>query len=376
MFLSAHDTRGGTTNYIGTLRDHLVRLGLPCRRVALYKAFISETLAYDDVLLPQQKLSLPQYLSAMVKFIAHVRRERPQAVLAVMPLAGVAAGLAGLVTGTPAINTHHSPYDKNGRLVRLLDKLVGTLGGYRQIVCVSQAVADSYARHPKAYRDRLLVIPNGVPHIAANADRAQTFAKLGLPPSLPVVFMAGRLAPQKNVLIAVEAVAKVEGVVLAMSGDGPLRGELLALAQQRGISERVHLLGQIDRQDLVNLMFSCDAFMQISRFEGQSMALLEAAYAGAAPIVSNIPVQREVITTPSGQLAGIACDPQDPADVARAIAALVLDPQHRDQVRANLKELRPFVRTERQMLEDYEQLLRPLVAGAEGAAGMASRSAA
>lgn len=357
LFLSAHDTRGGTTNYIKTLRGRLERTGVPCRAIALYSAYFSDPSGFDEVLVPGRHPSLWAYARAIAKFVARVRRDSPAAILTVMPIANVAAGLAGWVSGSVAICTHHSPHDKNGRLVRVLDMIMGTLGAYRRIVCVSDAVAQTYARHPRPYRERITVVPNGVPSIMADAERAATIAKFGLSDQAPIVFMAGRLAPQKNVLTAVEAIANVEGVQLVLSGDGPLRDDLVALAARLGVGNRVHLLGQIDRQDLVNLMFHCDAFMQISMYEGQSMALLEAVYAGAPPIISDIPEQREVITVAPGTIAGIACDPCDPEHVAAAIKQILFDEVRRREVLANLAALAPSIRTEDRMLDDYERLL-------------------
>jgi glycosyltransferase involved in cell wall biosynthesis len=362
LLLSAHDTRGGTTNYIGNLRRRFERDGHKCQSAALYSAFISDPHAFDRVVDRRQKPSLFGYASIVSRFVSLVRRQRPAAILTVMPLANVAAGVAGWFSRAAVICTHHSPHDKNGRVVRMLDMVMGTLGAYDRIVCVSEAVAQSYANHPKSYRDRVSVISNGVPMIKPASTRSETLARLDLPASEPVVFVAGRLAEQKNVLMAIEAIARVEGVRLVFSGDGPLREDMIALAARLGVSDRVHLLGQIERQDLIDLMFHCDAFMQISRFEGQSMALLEAVYAGAPPIVSDIAVQIEVIRLDGSRLAGIACDPADAGDVARAIREMLFDTQRRAAVEQHLAELAPTIRTENQMLDDYSHLVHDSLA--------------
>lgn len=375
IFLSAHDTRGGTTNYIKTLRQRFEQEGTSCRSVALYSGFIPDPSGFDEVIAPQRKLSAFAYLRAIAGFVSRVRQSGPAVILTVMPMANVAAGLAGWFSKSKVVCTHHSPHDKNGRLVRILDMIMGTLGAYDSIICVSEAVAESYARHPLAYRKRLTVVPNGVPPIHAASDRAETLKRLALPADKPIVFMAGRLAPQKNVLTAVEAIAKVENARLVMSGDGPLKQDLITLAAELGVTDRVHLLGQIDRQDLIDLMFHCDAFMQISIFEGQSMALLEAVYAGALPIVSDIPVQIEVIRLDKERIAGIACDPMDAADVARATNEMLFDVARRREVATNLAALAPNIRTEGQMLDDYWRILRPMLTSGKptDAAGMSKK---
>jgi len=361
--LSGNDTQGGITRFVQALRAGIEDAGQTCRSVALHQAFISHPDAFDEVLVRQRRLTPWQHAAAVLRLLALVGRERPVAILTVMPLAGVAAALAGWLTGTPVIATHHSLYQENGHLVRWLDTAVGRLGGYRQIVCVSRAVAESFAGHPPAYRARLCVIPNGVAPVMPSANRAQCFGKWGLPVEAPVVVMAGRLARQKNVLTAVRAVAQLEGVHLALAGDGPLRGEVAALARDLGAEKRVHLLGQLSHADVVDLTFAADVFLQISLYEGQSLALLDAVRVATPAVVSDIAVQREVITGPMGMMAGETCDPRDPQAVAQALAQLLHDRARHRQVREALLQLAPLVRSEAQMVADYQEVLAPVLDG-------------
>lgn len=361
LFLSAHDTRGGTVNYIKTLRRRFEAAGYTCGSAALYSGFDPDPSGVEEVVTPRKKLGALRYIATIARFVAAMRQRRPRVILTVMPMANVAAGIAAWVSGALVLVTHHSPYDKNGRLVRQLDKIAGTLGFYREIVCVSQAVADSYSRHPRPYRERISVVPNGVPPMQVKATRAEILLRLGLASDLPIVYMAGRLAPQKNLLRAVEAVGRVEGVRLVLSGDGELRTEILALVERLGISDRVHLLGLIERQDMIDLMAACDAFMQVSLYEGQSMSLLEALFVKALPVVSDIPVQLEVIRMTDGEEAGFTCDPMDVDDIARALRTALFDVARREAAMATVARLAPTVRTEEQMLCDYERILNATV---------------
>lgn len=361
LFLSTHAGRGGTVNYIKALRGRFERSGYVCASAALYSGFDPDVSGVEEILVFREDLPALAYIATVARLLVDVRRRRPAVIVTVMPMANVVAALAGWLSGAAVVVTHHSPHDKNGRVVGLLDKLVGTLGGYTEIVCVSQAVSESFARHPAAYRERLSVIPNGVPPMRVHSARSETLARLGLPDDVPVVYMAGRLAPQKNVLKAVEAVAKVEGARLVLSGDGPLRSEIVTLAQRLGISHRLHLLGLIDRQDMIDLMACCDAFLQVSLYEGQSMSLLEAIHVGAPPVVSDIPVQLEVIRMADGTEAGITCDPTDVEDIARAVRTVLFDAGARAAVLSSVARLAPQIRTEEQMLSDYQRVLRQIV---------------
>lgn len=369
VFVSGHDTRGGTTNFIKVLRRRFEQDGFACRSVALYPGYIPDPTAVELVLTGRPSPGVATLLTAVARLVSLCRREPPVALLGLMPFSNVAAGIAARFGGGVVICGHHSPYDQNGRLVRLLDKIAGSVGLYREVICVSEAVAKSFAKHPWAYRRRLRVIANGVPPIAQASDRAATVARLGLPSDLPIVFMAGRLAEQKNVLMAVRAISQVAGARLVMSGEGPLREQIIALVAELGLGDRVHLLGLIDKQDMVDLMANSDAFMQISHYEGQSMALLEAIYVGALPIVSDIAVQTEVIRMGDGALAGVVCDQTDVTSVARALRALLFDPAVRGAVSKNVAQLAPILRTEAQMVDDYAALLQAASNAAAGQEG-------
>jgi len=63
-------------------------------------------------------------------------------------------------------------------------------------------------------------------------------------PSTPAVLFAGRLVPVKGVDRLLHALARVPGMVrLLVAGDGPDRTRLSDLAQDLGLTNRVHFLG-------------------------------------------------------------------------------------------------------------------------------------
>src|SRR5262245_1284535 len=80
---------------------------------------------------------------------------------------------------------------------------------------------------------------------------------------------AGRLDPLKDPQLALDALALLlarEGRArLIVAGDGELRDTLGEEAQRLGIAERVHFVGEVEREDLATLMRSCDAFLLTSK---------------------------------------------------------------------------------------------------------------
>jgi GalNAc-alpha-(1->4)-GalNAc-alpha-(1->3)-diNAcBac-PP-undecaprenol alpha-1,4-N-acetyl-D-galactosaminyltransferase len=105
----------------------------------------------------------------------------------------------------------------------------------------------------------------------------------------PTIITVGRLVEQKglDVLLAAWATAspRLPGWRLAIVGDGPLRGELVALAQTLGVGDSIDWYGHLS--DPFPLLRAAKFFVLTSRFEGTPNALLEAMACGLPGVVSD-----------------------------------------------------------------------------------------
>ena len=132
-------------------------------------------------------------------------------------------------------------------------------------------------------QDRIHMIPNGVILPDEAGIENATAARGG-----NVLLYAGRLAPEKNINLLIEAFGAVaplwEGLELWIAGDGPLSSALRARAIEIGkAGGQVHFLGQIS--DMASVYEKADFFVSASDAEGQSNALLEAMAHGLIPLV-------------------------------------------------------------------------------------------
>jgi glycosyltransferase involved in cell wall biosynthesis len=146
--------------------------------------------------------------------------------------------------------------------------------------------------------------------------------RLGLAPEVPLVGVAGRLVPIKDVGTLLTAIARLPGVHVALLGDGELRGPLEAQARHLGIEHRSHFLGWYD--DVAGAMADCDVVALSSLNEGTPVAMIE-ALAGATPVVATDVggvgfVVRDGVT---GRLA----PPGDPAALAEQLQRVLEDPE-------------------------------------------------
>lgn len=111
------------------------------------------------------------------------------------------------------------------------------------------------------------------------------------------IAMVGRLWRQKNPACFIDAAAKVlerrSDVRFFLLGDGELRESLDERIRAYGIASHVHILGW--RKDIPNLLAGLDIFVLPSRWEGLSLALLEALSSGLAVAASDIPGNRDLV---------------------------------------------------------------------------------
>jgi glycosyltransferase involved in cell wall biosynthesis len=122
------------------------------------------------------------------------------------------------------------------------------------------------------------------------------------------------------------AAAQDSSLVLVLAGDGSLRGWVEEFVARSGLQHRVELAGRLDRAALVDRLRQADVYLSCSRSDGSSISLLEAMSVGAAPIVSDIPGNREWVRNhENGWLVPVG----DARALADAILASVSDPATR-----------------------------------------------
>jgi glycosyltransferase involved in cell wall biosynthesis len=107
-------------------------------------------------------------------------------------------------------------------------------------------------------------------------------------------------------------------------GDGPLRGEIEALAGRLGLGGRVVFPGLLD--DVRPCLAAIDVYLMTSEFEGLPLALLEAMAAGRAVMVTAVGGIPEAVT--DGET-GVVCRFGDVEAQAGGVGDLLADPVRR-----------------------------------------------
>ncbi|MFL5828089.1 MAG: glycosyltransferase, partial [Thermoleophilaceae bacterium] len=178
-------------------------------------------------------------------------------------------------------------------------------------------------------RRRLTVIPCGV-------DLELFRPRPGLPerePGTPRRLLClGRLVERKGVGDAVAALRDVPDTELLVAG-GPAPEELagdpegcrlLEIAERHGVSDRVRLLGRVERPDLPDLLHSADAVVCVPWYEPFGIVPLEAMASGVPVVAAAV---GGMIDTVVDGVTGVHVPPREPRILARALRELLANPE-------------------------------------------------
>jgi len=158
---------------------------------------------------------------------------------------------------------------------------------------VLESAVQSILRVP---RERILVIPNAidVSECAALVDRdsgRRVCERVVGPSPRPLIVTVGRLAPNKGMGIALDALARARPELphswrWVVVGEGPLRAELERAVHRLGLDGHVGFAGALTDRDMHSLLSVADLFLNPTLYEGSSLVTLE-AMSHALPIVAS-----------------------------------------------------------------------------------------
>ena len=191
------------------------------------------------------------------------------------------------------------------------------------VIAISDAVA-GVLRADGIDPSRVTVVRSGVDlDEARRALPAGYRTRLGIPAGAPVALHLGALVPHKDqaTLIRAAALARARAPDLRwiVAGDGELRGELETLVRHEGLSDRVHLTGQVP--DPLALLAEADIYVMSSREEGLGTSVLDAMARGipvASTSAGGIP---EMLADGAGLLVPVG----DASSLADAVTRLAGD---------------------------------------------------
>ena len=174
--------------------------------------------------------------------------------------------------------------------------------GASRIIAVSESVRRFLLDREDLADSKVEMVPNGIDAemfvpVGEEARRAAK-ASFGLSEESFVIGGVGRLVPQKNFSLFLEAAASIAPrypkVIFVIAGSGPLEPVLRKQTQRLGILDNIRFLGHVS--DRTRLYHALDALLMPSDFEGTPMTLLESMASGLPVVASSVDGIAEVCT--------------------------------------------------------------------------------
>lgn len=261
-----------------------------------------------------------------------LRRDRPD-VLHVQYTGPLFCSVPMVVSVHDVSYLEHPEYFTRFRAMQLRLTVARTVRKAARIVTPSEfsrrAIIDAYQLPP----EKVQVIPNAVSAAfrpvqrdTASALVTEKFGIMG-----PFVLTVGDLQPRKNHLGLIKAFAELMRNCPDLPHHLVLVGKqtwftptVRRAAAKSGVANRIHFTGWVSDDDLRYLYGACELFVFPSFYEGFGLPILEAMACGRAVACSNTSAMPEVANA-----AALLFDPASPAQLARTMRDLLLNPELR-----------------------------------------------
>jgi glycosyltransferase involved in cell wall biosynthesis len=300
--------------------------------------------------------SKAELLTASWRLSRLVREREIDLIHAHLPVAGMVARVAGSLSRTPVLYTEHNLNDHYGRATRLGNRLTWRMND--AVAACSQPVAESIAQLMPACVSVHTVL-NGIDcdQFLNLPGRGETRAALDIAADAAVVINVAVFRQQKRLDLWLEAAAAIRAQVpdvhFVLVGDGPLRREVEAWRDERGMGGCVHLVGL--QEDVKPFLAAADLFLLTSDFEGLPLAVIEGMAAGLPVVATRAGGVPELVGEGDGA-GGVLVDVGDVAGcVDGAVSLLQYDARRRATGEAARVRVRRDFGVE-QMVGEYQRI--------------------
>lgn len=335
---------GGAERVVTDQINELVKRGYDVSLVAVVPTVKKSF--WEEVDLPENKKSLlraPFFnLASLLTCVKFLRQERPDILITHLFLTNTLMRLASLfLWRRPKIICYeHNEYWQEKKKKHLwVDRLLALFTD--KIIAVSPGVL-AYLVAQKVSQRKLVLLQNGISFAFRNKLRAvdEVRAELGMTKDDFLVVAVGNVNYQKGHDILIEAmswlVPKQPGFKCFVCGADKsdfalaLKEKIKAL----GLEKNVKLLGS--RADIHDIVSAADVFCLPSRWEGLSIALLEAIGLGQMIVVSDIGSFSSII---KDRVSGLLFKSENSNDLAQALKTVYQNEELVRVCRRNVSQL-------------------------------------
>ncbi|MGC1305625.1 MAG: glycosyltransferase family 4 protein [Phormidesmis sp.] len=217
------------------------------------------------------------------------------------------------------------------------------VGQFDRILSCNSESAQLYRQQYPHLAERVAYLPNTFdselfyPLTAEEKGRARSrlAQQLSLPPESRFILFAGRLHPQKQPHLLIQALAQLNNQPdnqshhplpdshLLIVGKGELEGAVRAEVERLDLGDRVTFLGALSQSELADLYRACDLFTLTSAYEGLARGSLEALACGTPVVTTRAGETPNFLSADSG----LVCEQATPTAIAQSWAQVLQQPQ-------------------------------------------------
>ena len=271
-------------------------------------------------------------------YVAYMRRESPASACArlcsdinsIQPNVVMINGCTDFGIGAAQLLRKLSPYAKIVDSFHI-DPIENTYLNHRRayLHCLDGLVSSNRGAFEKmnAIFPRARRLPQAYIPYATEIPRSQRDA----PTKNIRLLYLGRLdEPQKRVSVLPDVLFRARelgaNVSLSIAGDGPERESLERKFQSKGLCDYVRFLGYVSQETASRLLIEHDCMVNVSRFEGFSISVIEALAAGCVPICTRLSnMDFDVLKNGENCLLCSLSQPLEMADIIAKLEPLQLE---------------------------------------------------
>ena len=286
----------GTTRYkhfvycfelSGPLKSEIEKLGIHVR-IGPYRDSIKKPVKFI--------LSIVILICDLCKFIKNRRINIIQSHLGHANQLGT---IVGKILGIPAFPTVHNTMafederrkrDLRIYVIRVVDEIVYRIAD--KVIAVSDEIKEIIMKTFRLDDSKILVLKNGIIWDKDTIKPAKLEPEFHLKPDTTILISVGSLTYQKAYDVLIRAIANLtkegyDNILVLIVGEGEERLGLESLIQEMKLERWIKLLGL--KKNVISLLKASDIFVMPSRYEGLSIAMIEAMACGLPIVASDAP---------------------------------------------------------------------------------------
>ncbi len=192
----------------------------------------------------------------------------------------------------------------------------------------------------KSFKGNISILPNGIAmEKFRDLSKQSLRSKFGMSQNEKIILFVGGLKSIKGVRYLIEAFKTVSqtvpGARLLLIGEGQERHNLQALVKEKNLEEKVHFLGALPNEKVLEYMVASDIFALPSLFETFGIVNLEAMASGLPVVATRVYGVPEVV---QDGVNGFLVEPKNSQQLAEKIVLLLSNDQLREKISLHNKE--------------------------------------